>query len=701
MIANAGPLKSKKSLKIIFSLCVFLLLGLIYQAYGVAFHHFVIFIFLLFLLVVFPGSAIFDWLKIKTSALQAVSLILTLGFVSTIFLTKFSRWFKIEFFLFLWSAFCTFWFFRFPHRRSNSLSPSNFNKSFVAGISAVFLAFLFILLIDNFSNGRIMPSGDIALRMRFYDGFLRIAIIHELSHSFPPQLPIAAGHPLGYHFGMDLFFSLFSRYGHLDIFDISHRLGLTFLAFLFFLNLILLLKTLLKDNRAIVFGSIYLLFGSGGLAYIFSWLFRAPFTGNIFFNFYFHQLISLNSFLPCLAILFASLTAISHYEEKSEKGWLIAAGISLAALFEFKVFMIIPVAGSLFLTSLIQLILSGNKNALRLSILTALFSLPLFLYAITYSQQAMSYRFILKPVDWISHVLRELHLTHWQKSWSMLISANPQGFSALLIGSAAIGIFLLGTFGLNLLALPQAIKSILDSSILKNFLSWFFLISMANFFLLNLYLGKLARNILNIYVFNAGLVCLSIFFLLMLDKKLVHRKPKQKVILLILLGFLTLPNTIIYLTSRIKQPEIRFYSKYFLEAATWVRKNTPPEAIFIHPSDMRYICYFAGRRVVLDNSIHSYVDFHLPRPKIRERLADIDRFFHNMEKNVDVLFKYNVNYIWINKLRSLSSDELNQNSSRDIVLSSPPTSLNPSFRIQLKAVFVNQEHLIYEVKIIT
>ncbi|MCX7975277.1 MAG: hypothetical protein N3B16_12400, partial [Candidatus Aminicenantes bacterium] len=117
------------------------------------------------------------------------------------------------------------------------------------------------------------------------------------------------------------------------------------------------------------------------------------------------------------------------------------------------------------------------------------------------------------------------------------------------------------------------------------------------------------------------------------------------------------------------------------------------------PTDMRYICYFAGRRVVLDNSVHSYLDFHLPRPKIRERVADIDRFFHDPQKNVDVLFKYNVSYIWVDRDRGLKN--LAQNdpfpASEEIILRPPPNYLNPNLKIHLRPVFANQEHLIYEI----
>ncbi|MCX7974020.1 MAG: hypothetical protein N3B16_05900, partial [Candidatus Aminicenantes bacterium] len=550
---------------------------LIYKAYGVSYLHSLIFFGLILLIVVFPGLTIFSWLKITTSSLQTMSLAISLGFAASIIVAKFSRWLRIEALFFLWLLFAFLWCLRLVFRKPLSFSSAKLSQVFLIGVSALFLSFFIILLLDNFLMGRFLPTGEVALRMRFYDGFLRIAVIHELSHSLPPQLPFASGYRLSYHYGMDLFFSLFIRYGHLDVFDVCHRFGLTFLALLLFLNLSIFLKNFLNSDNLTLFGSFYVIFGSGGLAYLFCWLFKAPFTGNIFFNFYFHDLISLNSFLPALVILLAALNSFLWYEREAKVGWLVATSLFLATLFEFKVFLIIPVALSLLLSTSIQIIQNRKKQLIPLTMLTGFFSLPLFLTAVLSSQDIMGYRFSLKPIDWIIHVLRELRLTSWQETWSKLMMGKAQEPSSYLIGLAATLIFLIGAFGFNILAWPRALKSIFDSSGFKSFLASFSFLSIAYFFLFNLYLGRLTRHLLNIYVFYAGLIGLSLFFLLYLKETLNHQKALKRVIILTLIGLLSLPNTVFYTISRIKRPEIRLYSKNFVEAANWVRKTTSPE----------------------------------------------------------------------------------------------------------------------------
>lgn len=647
-------------------------------------------------MVLIPGTVLYNWLKLKTTFPSALSLILSLGFVSTIIFAKFCRWLKIEFVFFIWLVFTFLWFWPLLLKGRLKFLEARFSRHFLLGSCLLFLSFFIILLVDNFQTGRLLPSGELALRMRFYDGFLRIAMTHELSHSFPPQLPFAAGYPLNYHYGMDLFFSLFVRYGHLDVFDVNHRLGLTFLAFLLFLNLIVFLRSFLEADTLALFGTFYLIFGSGGLAYIFCGLFHAPFTGNIFFNFYFHDLISLNSLLPALAIFFVALTSFYEYEKEGRIGWLMAASLFLATLFEFKVFLIVPVAIGLLLCTGWQLIIHKKKNLLPLTILTGIFSLPLFLTALVSSKNIMGYRFSLKPIDWITHVLRELRLTHWLKVWAEFISGNPGGLASFPIVLAIISMFLIGTFGLNLLAWPRALRAAFETSGLRSFLSCFSLISIVYFFFFNLSLGRLSRNLLNIYVFYVGLIGLSLFFLLRLKEYLSKVRPLKKIIILILVSFLSFPNTGFYLASRLTRPETRIFSRSFVTAANWVRKNMEPEAIILHPTDMRYICYLAGRRVVLDNSIHSYLDFHLPRAKIRERVADVDRFFHDPKNNLDVLVKYEVNYIWIDKERGLKLFAQSQQLADELVSFSPPPS-SKKYNFYLKLVFTNDDHLIYKV----
>lgn len=685
---------------------LFISLGLlaflfIFRCFGVANDRFLIFLVLLGLSVVIPGQALLAWFRVPTRGIVAVSLGLSLGLVAAIIVPKFSLMVRAEFIIYAWVFITLCWWLKSLLVRASarlSFLPLTFSWGWAAGTCLIACLFLIVLVLDNFKNGQQLPSGDLLLRMRFYDGFLRIACIRELVHSVPPQMPFAAGYPLSYHYGMDFFFSLFCRYGHLDVFDVSHRLGLSFLAFLLVLNLALFLRSWLRTELMAGFGSFYFLFASGGLAYFFCWLFKAPFTGNIFLNFYFHDLISLNSLLPSLALLFVGFFSLQKWEESQEKGWLWAAGFFFAAIFEFKVFLLIPLAGGLFLAASSRLLLQKKKDLLLLTGLTVLFSLPLVLTAFLRSREAMGYRFRLGPVDWVTPLLRELRLSGWLENWSSLVSGASADLQNIIIALAAVAIFLVGAFGLNLAALPLAFRSLFKGSSLSSFLSGFFFVSMANFFGVSLYLGRLARNILNIYVFYAGLIVLSFFFLRWLEGLIIQKKPRQKGIILGLICLLAVPNTWLYFSSRLKNPEVRSFSKAFLAASAWLTKNAEAEAVVLHPSDMRYICYFAGRRVVLDNSIHSYLSFHLRRAEVGERLADIDRFFSAPEKNVDVLFKYNVSFVWLDKGRSWKEAGGVSLSPRVRFLYGPGLFSGEEKVVELVLVFANEEHVIYFVK---
>jgi len=696
LLVNNLPLS--RLLKILkFPLLLFSLF-LLFFPFGISIREYTVFILLMLLFIFFPGQMILDWSKIKAEKALSLNLILASGLVSSILMAKFSRLIGAEFLFFVWIILAFLWWLSSTLRPSlpvSSILILDFSLAWKLSLILILVTFLAIIVSDNFYNGLILPSGELALRMRFYDGFLRIACIRELAHSFPPQMPFASGYPLSYHYGMDLFLSLFLRYGQLDVFDLSHRLGLTFFAFLFILSLSLFLRTFFRTRTLAIFGSFFLLFGSGGLAYLFSAILRAPFTGNIFFNFYFHDLISLNSLLPGLALFFSGLLALNLYEKQKDKSWLWLASLFLAAVFEFKVFLLVPIAGGLALATLIQFFVRKNKKIMPITLITALFSFPLLLTALIIGRGAMGYHFRIGPVDWIIHILRELRLEKLWATWQSLISGRENNLNAYLIAAASVAIFIVGTFGLSLVGIPRTFRSLLHPSPTQSFLSACFLVSMATFFGVTPYLGRLNRNLLNIYIYYLGLIALAIFFLLEVEEKITPWKKTKKMIILSLVGLLSLPNTFFYLQSRLSRPEIRLFSRHLLEAASWVEKNTPPETVILHPSDMRYICYFAGRRVVLDNSIHSYLPFHLPRPKIRERLADIDRFFNAPEKNLDVLMKYNVNYIWMDQQRKSGSQKDNNGK---IILQAETLS-SPSFsdKVILLPVFTNEEHVIYQV----
>ena len=88
-------------------------------------------------------------------------------------------------------------------------------------------------------------------------------------------------------------------------------------------------------------------------------------------------------------------------------------------------------------------------------------------------------------------------------------------------------------------------------------------------------------------------------------------------------------------------------SREFLEAAEWLNRNLSGEAVVMTAPEVRLACYFADRRVVLEDSPFSFVSWHLTAAQEKERADDIRRFFEDPRPNGDALVKYHVSYVWM------------------------------------------------------
>ena len=598
-----------------------------------------------------PGAALVRLLRLDASGLDRAVLAAALGLTSAVLVNKFTRLAGLEPLFFVWLAAGLAWEVR--GRIRDRRRPARPESSRAKGRRPIALAVLgaavlAALAVDNFRNARLQPDGALRVNLHYYDGFIRNATIREVAHSVPPQMPFAAGAAYGYHYGMDLFISLFDRYLGLGVPDLVHRLTLAAF-FLFLLAAAYAFgRELAGSEKAAGLMAALVVFGSGGLTYAAGLLLGTPLGGNVFRSFYFFDLAGINSLLPALGLLFSGWLCLARALKTGAPGWAAAAAILLASTLEFKIFLFAPVVGSLLLAGGIARLKHGERVLLRTALTTAALSAVLLAPALFSGRGAMAYRFRIVFMDWFLEALKEIRIERWTLAWNNVFHGGGAGAADLLLCLLFFAVFVLGTLGLSLLALPAFLRGAWPArrgAELRLVLAFFVALSAGAFFGFGIFLGGVPRQILNIYNYYAALAVL----LLALGERaaaLGDRPGRIAGAVPALVLALSLPTTIWFLGIKAASPEPRVFDAGFLAAAKWLETTTPAEAVVLQPLDLRYACYFSGRRSVLDDSVHSYLTFHLPRRLVGERRNDVNRFFRDPENNADVLGLYGVALVW-------------------------------------------------------
>ena len=603
----------------------------------------------LLILVYIPGQSLLLLLRFQASRLERVSIALALGMGASTLVNKYSRFFHVEIFFGIWLALALGYYIyhliRHPPRKAGFRLEWNGTR---VGLLAILLLVVLMLSADSYHNGIVQADGALSVRMHYYDGFIRNAVIREVSHSVPPQMPFAAGYPLGYHYGLDLFVSMFYRYLGLGIFDLNHRLLITFFLALLAFSVFNFIRDLLSSEKTALWGTFLLLFGSGGMTYLAGPLFGRSIGSNIFHSFYLFDILGVNSLLPALILMFSGFLSLTRYLRNRSSGGLILAGLFFAFAAEFKVFLIIPVLAALVIAGLIFQVRNRDGALLKVLVVTILATLPLFFSAIMTNRGGPRYVFALKFVDWISPMLRSMGFETLASAWNGFIHSGRLSLLALFSFFGGWLMFALGSFGLSLVAIPSAIKGFFSWKRIEParlFLSALVLSSIVCFFFLHIALGVNRRDILNIYVFYLGLAALLVIWVERLMGFLARKRRAVQITAMAVILGLSMPNTIGFLWAKARDPRTEIFAREFLEVTRWFSGHTPVESVVLHPLDLSRLCYLGDRRVVLDASDSSYLDFHILPRDIRRRREDIERFFADPQLSGDILEKYRVDYV--------------------------------------------------------
>ncbi|MHB1133472.1 MAG: hypothetical protein ACYC4L_13965 [Chloroflexota bacterium] len=227
------------------------------------------------------------------------------------------------------------------------------------------------------------PDGGFAFPLTPLDVLFHLALAQELTHANAPQVPFLAGIPLHYHYAMDLQAAMFANLLGISPVDLTVRFLPALLTSLLALVSFCLGRQWLRSQRWGALVALLVLLGDdlsfvpylagtllapevGWSPYFFS-LSTAGMTAAVF---------AINPMLPALCLLLGGLLATMHYLERSERRWLVPAGLLFAALSQYKVFTWAQVLAALGLAAALLWVWGRDRRLLGLWGVTCLLSLP-------------------------------------------------------------------------------------------------------------------------------------------------------------------------------------------------------------------------------------------------------------------------------------------------------------------------------------
>ena len=328
-----------------------------------------------------------------------------------------------------------------------SATPSRDRSTFVlAGVlvlGIIALAF-FPLYYTNFTS---QPDGA----MRVYpvpDLLFHIAIANELTHTVPPQAPVFSGHPLSYHYGMDLAVAMFARATGLNIRDLTVRFVPTLFVGLSMLSVFCFSRNWLRSGyfAALV---VFLVFFGADFSFIPGLLlgekgdwslryFSAPAVVTLFFT---------NPILPGLGVLFAGLFCLDSYMRERSRAWLLLTALLFVALIEVKMLIAAQLMCSLALAAVVYLIIFSKADLFKIAGSTAIAAIPLVSWVLLKNRSNAQIVTKFEPWLYVSHAMQMLGL-------GKLLS-GPLAFTVV-----ALPIYLLGCLGLRVIGIPAILTAI-------------------------------------------------------------------------------------------------------------------------------------------------------------------------------------------------------------------------------------------------
>jgi hypothetical protein len=419
-----------------------------------------LFVIAIILLAYVPGKLLLIALKRTLSPLEDVTLACFLGLIVSglaYWLITYAH--QARFFLvwplmtaavFVWVYTKTKW-----RHSPTPASPSPesatvvFDRSVIA-LAGVIALGIIVLAFLPFYYTNLTPRGDGT--MRAYpvpDVILHIAIANELTHTIPPQAPHFSGHPLSYHYGMDVAVAMFANATRLNTRDLTLRFVPSLFLALSMLSVFCFARSWLRSGY---FGAlvVFLVFFGEDFSFVpglllgenIDWSLRyfsvPPAVLPLFYT---------NPILPGMGLLFAGLFCLQRYLQERRGTWLFLTALVFVALIEVKIFTAAQIMCSLGVAAVLYLVAYRNSNLFKVAAWTAALATPLVWPVLLKNKSEANVVMKFEPGLYVSQAIEAIGIKDRLSGW-------------LAFAAVALPIYLVGTLGLRVIGVPAILNAI-------------------------------------------------------------------------------------------------------------------------------------------------------------------------------------------------------------------------------------------------
>src|SRR5947207_12175766 len=272
------------------------------------------------------------------------------------------------------------------------------------------------------------------------DVVLHIAIANELTHTIPPQAPHFSGHPLSYHYGMDVAVAMFANATRLNTRDLTLRFVPTLFLALSMLSVFCFSTSWLRSGN---FGAlvVFLVFFGEDFSFVpgflrgenIDWSLRyfsvPPAVLPLFYT---------NPILPGLGLLFAGLFCLQRYLQERSRAWLFLTALLFVALIEVKIFTAAQIMCTLGVAAVLYLVVYRNSALFKVAACIAAVATPLVWPVLLKNKSEANVVMKFEP---------GLHVS--QAMEAILLKDRLSG--SLAFALVALPIYLVGSLGLRVI----------------------------------------------------------------------------------------------------------------------------------------------------------------------------------------------------------------------------------------------------------